>query len=113
MIEILKSYIVKNQNYLNYVRSLQPQNEKWTGTVDYAVARFNTALLRLINEPLKLYEYNDQLFECQKIIDSFVENIRRYHEWPAVSKWLPGIMIHYIGTRKIPHIKKLLNILND
>ena len=113
MIEILKSYIVKNQNQLNYVRSLQPQNEKWTGTVDYAVARFNTALLRLINEQLKLYEYEDQISECQKIIDSFVENIRRYHEWPFVCKWIPGVMIHYIGARRIPRIKKFLNKIND
>lgn len=113
MIEILKSYIVENQKNLKYVRSLQPQNKKWTGTVDYAVARFNTALLRLIQEPLKLYEYNDDLVECQKIIDSFVENIRRYHKWPFVFKWIPSVIIHYTGTRRIPRIKKFLNKIND
>lgn len=113
MIEILKSYIVQNQKNLNYVRNLQPQNDKWTGTVDYAVARLNTALLRLINDPLKLYEYNKDIEECQKIIDDFVKNIRRYHEWPYVAKWIPSVIIHLIGTRKIPRIKKFLNIIND
>ena len=113
MIEIFKSYVVKNQKHLNYVRNLHPQNDKWTGTVDYAVARLNTVLLRLINQPLKLYEYNDQISECQNIIDDFVVNIRRYHEWPSIFKCFPVLMIHFIGTRKIPRIKKLLNIVND
>mgnify|MGYP001599997235 CR=1 FL=1 len=113
MIEILKSYIVENQKNLNYVRDLQPQNDKWTGTVDYAVARLNTALLRLINDPLKLYEHNQEITECQKIIDDFVKHIRNYYKWPIPFKWLCGIMIHYIGTRKIPRIKKFLNIIND
>lgn len=113
MIEILKSHIVENQKKLNYVRSLIPQNDKWTGTVDYAVARLNTALLRLINDPLKLYEHEKKINECQDIISIFVKYIRFYYEWPVLLKWFPAIMIHYTGTIKIPRIKKFLNIIND
>ena len=113
MIEILKSYIVKNQKNLSYIRTLQPQNDKWTGTVDYAVARINTALLRLINDPLKLYKHEDEIMCCQAIIDDFVKNVRRYYDWPTPLKWIPNIIVHYIGTRKIPRIKKFLNIINE
>jgi len=109
VIEILKSYIVENQKNLNLVRDLKPQNDKWTGTVDYAVARLNTALLRLINDPLKLYEYNNEIVECQNIITEFVSHIKNYYSWPRMFKWIPGMMIHHVGTKKIPKVKQLLN----
>ena len=95
------------------MKSIQPQNGKWTGTVDYAVARFNTALLKLINEPLKMHQYKNEIDECHRIIGDFVKNIRRYNKWPIIAKWIPGIMIYYIGKRKIPRIKKFLNNIND
>lgn len=80
--------------------------------MDYAVARLNTALLRLINHPLKLDEHNQKISECQKIIDDFVGHIRNYYEWPAIFRWLPVIMIHHVGTKKIPMVKKFLNSID-
>jgi hypothetical protein len=112
VIEKLQQYIQHNQTQLQYVRSLSPQNDKWTGTVDYAVARFNSILLKLINTPLKLDEHYGDIEECQRVIDSFVKHIRRYYEWPAWFKWYPKICIHGIGTRQIPRIKNLLNSID-
>lgn len=113
MIEKLKNYIHHNQKQLEYMRSLSPQNDKWTGTVDYAVARFNTILLKLINTPLKLDEHYGDIIECQRVIDSFVENVRRYYKWPRLFKWYPKMCIYGIGTKQIPRIKNLLNNIND
>lgn len=112
MIEKLQQYIRHNQAQLQYVRSLSPQNDKWTGTVDYAVARFNSILLKLINTPLKLDEHHGEIEECQQTIDAFVKHIRRYHEWPRLLKWYPKICIHGIGTMQIPRIKYLLNSID-
>lgn len=111
MIGKIKTYIKQNQAHLQYVRSVEPQNDKWTGTVDYAVARFNTVLLKLINTPLDLDRHWLDIQECQSILNGFVEHIRRYHKWPTWMRWYNHLMIHYTGKFKIPRIKKLLNNL--
>jgi len=109
----LKKYVEENQKNLNYVRSIEPKNDKWIGTLDYAVARFNTLLLRLIQTPLNLDKNYYNIKRCQKIIDNFVKHIRRYQQWPRIIKWYPKICIHIIGVRQIPYIRNLLNNLDE
>ena len=113
MIEKLQRYIRHNQEQLEYVKKFYPQKPKWIGTVDYAVARLNTVLLRLIHTPLKLDEHSKDIDDCQYIIDDFVKNIRRYYNWWFIFKWYPSMRIFFIGIRRIPRIKKLLNSIDD
>jgi hypothetical protein len=108
VIEKLKTYIKNNQKQLVYVRSLSPQNEKWIGTIDYAVARLNTLLLKLINTPLRLDAHRHEIEDIQNIIESFIKWVIRYYVWPKYTKNICAFVIHILGTYKIPKVKKML-----
>ena len=95
------------------MRDTYPRNEKWMGTIDYAVARLNTLILRLINTPLRLDECFNDITRCQQIIDEFVKNVRRYYKWPIPFKWYFALRIHRIGKKQIPRIRSLLNSFNE
>lgn len=111
MIRQYQDFVKQNQQILKESRQFQPRNDKWVGTIDYAVARLNTAILRLINEPLELDSKHKDIKECQKAIHSFFSHMKNYYKWPIWMRWYNHIMIHYTGKVKIPRIKMLLNSL--
>jgi hypothetical protein len=49
--------------------------------------------------------------DCFKAIQDFYDNVQRYRFWPFFTKPFVKIVIHGIGTKRIPLIKKLLNRL--
>lgn len=111
MIAKYQDFVVQNQKMLNAVRSFQPSNDKWVGTLDYAVARLNTVILRLINTPLELDAKKNDLESCQASIMIFFKYVERYYQSPYYMKWYYHAIIHFIGKLKIPRVKKLLNSL--
>jgi hypothetical protein len=47
--------------------------------------------------------------DCFDIIQKFYTYVRRYESWPFFTKPFIKTVLHGIGTRQIPTIKKLLN----
>ena len=47
--------------------------------------------------------------ECFTAIQDFYKNVQRYRSWPSFTKPFIKMILHRIGTKKIPNIKKLLN----
>ena len=87
------------------------------GTLDMALSRFNTALLRCQQHPLIADQYYTQLKTCTRIINRFYRWMIRFNNWPTVISWFPVLVLDWIGRRHIPKIKKLhdsiLTTLND
>jgi len=113
VIDTLKDTIKTNQQVLDKVKSYRPMNDKWVGTLDHAIARFNSVLLRLIDHPLLLDSNRHKITRCQNAIATFYKHVRQFYEWPKWTRPFHRIMIHYTGKFKIPQIKKLLNTLDD
>ena len=109
-----KQYVLDNQKIISAIKDNLPGDDfldKLFGTLDMACARFNTILLKLIQEPLKADEYDKKLIECKKAIDKFYFYTNKYRFTNNIKKWYYKIMLHIIGTRQIPKIKKLLEVL--
>ena len=77
------------------------------GTLDVALSRFNTALLRCQQHPLIADQYYAQLKTCTRIINRFYRWTIRFKNWPTVISWLPVLVLDWIGRRHIPKFKKL------
>ena len=90
-----------------------PKLDMYYGTLDYATSRFNTILLRLSQDQILAQEYQVEVHECFEAIQSFYGNVKRYDIWPRPFKFIIGIVLHGIGTRRIPKIKRLLDKLNN
>jgi hypothetical protein len=109
-----RQYVLDNQKIIRAIKDSLPGDdflEKKEGTLDMACARFNTILLKLIQEPLKADEYDKKLIECKKAIDKFYFYTNKYRFTNNIKKWYYKIVLHIIGTRQIPKIKKLLEVL--
>ena len=78
------------------------------GTLDMALSRFNTALLRCQQYPLIADQYYTQLKDCSKIINRFYRWMLRFKHWPTGIGWFPVLMLDWIGKRQIPKIKLTL-----
>ena len=83
------------------------------GTLDYATARFNTVLLKISQDPLMLDEYMPEARECFDAIQSFYTNTQRLILWPWLFKPVMKVILHRIGTRRIPKIKQLLEKVDN
>jgi len=90
-----------------------PKLDMYYGTLDYATSRFNTILLRLSQDQVLAQECQVEVHECFEAIQSFYNNVKRYEAWPKFFKHIVGIVLHGIGTRKIPKIKQLLQRLDN
>ena len=107
-------YVRANKEVIAFVQNAVPGAiDKYVGTLDYATSRFNTILLRLSEEPLMLDEHMSEARDCFDAIQSFYKNTQRLISWPWLFKPLAKIMLHGIGTRQIPKIKRLLNKVNN
>lgn len=108
MDDILKKYVIANQDIIQVLNDRTPghdEEEKYFGTLDHATARFNTILIKLSQDQLKLIEHKEQVDECFNIIRKFYDYTIKYTDskW---FKWYYKTILHGIGTRKIPAIKQ-------
>jgi len=102
-------YVRANKEIIEFVQNAIPGAiNKYVGTLDYATARFNTILLRLSEEPLMLDEFMPEARVCFDAIQSFYKNTQRLITWPWMFKPIAKIVLHSIGTRQIPKIKRLM-----
>jgi hypothetical protein len=109
-----RSYVERNQKVIDFVRDVTPGHiDKYTGTLDYACARFNTILLKLSQHPLKADAHKNHVEECFDIIQSFHEYTKRLIN----AHWIFGpilkLILHYKGKVHIPKIKILLGKVNN
>ena len=87
--------------------------DKYVGTLDYATARFNTILLRLSEDPIMLDEFMPEARDCFDGIQSFYKNTQRLITWPWIFKPVAKVVLHMIGTRQIPKIKRLMDKVDN
>jgi len=109
-----RSYVERNQEVVDFVKDVTPGHiDKYTGTLDYACARFNTILLKLSQHPLKADAHSDDVEECFNIIQSFYMDTKRLIN----AHWIFGpvfkLILHYKGKVHIPKIKILLDKVNN
>ena len=112
----LKDFVLENQKVIDLVKdrvSGDSQVDMYYGTLDYATARFHTILLKLSQDVLKEQEYSADTNECFKAIQDFYKYVQKYRFWPKVTRPFLKIILHGIGTRRIPKIKKLLQKLDN
>ena len=111
-----KDYVLANQEIVQRITDRlpgDPQLDMYYGTLDYATSRFNTILLRLSQDQILAQEHQVEVHECFEAIQSFYRNVKRYDAWPRPLKFIIGIVLHGIGTRRIPKIKRLLQRLDN
>ena len=110
----VNDYVRANKKVIEFVQNAVPGAiDKYVGTLDYATARFNTILLRLSEDPVMLDEFMPEARDCFDAIQAFHTNTRRLVTWPWLLKPLVRVMLHGIGTRRIPKIKRLLDKVNN
>ena len=112
----LDEYVTQNKKVIELVKN-KSQNDpmlgKYYGTLDYATARFNTILIKLSQDAV-LEEINKQdTLDCFNAIQDFYKNVQRYRFWPKFTRPFIKMILHGIGTKRIPLIKKLLNRLEN
>ena len=107
-------YVRANKEIIEFVQNAVPGAiDKYVGTLDYATARFNTILLRLSEEPLMLDEFMPEARVCFDAIQSFYKNTQRLITWPWMFKPVAKVVLHMIGTRQIPKIKRLMDNVDN
>ena len=110
----LDHFVEANKEIVDFVKDATPGAiDKYVGTLDYATSRFNTILIKLSQEPLLLDEKYPEVQECFDAIQSFYYFTKKYVAWPYCGKPIARFMLHIIGTKRIPKIKKLLETLNN
>ena len=111
-----KDYVVANQEIVQRITDRMPGDPKldmYYGTLDYATARFNTILLKLSQDQVMAQEHQVEVHECFEAIQAFYRNVKRYDACPRPFKFILDIVLHCIGTRRIPKIKKLHQTLTN
>ena len=109
-----QGYVEKNQKIIDFVKDVTPGHiDKYTGTLDYACARFNSILLKLSQDVIQADKHKNDVEECFATIQSFYNNTKRYVSAPYIIKPLFSLILHVIGTTRIPKIKFLLEKINN
>lgn len=117
MIEMIdhKKFVLENQPIQQFIVDRLPgYHDLYFNTLDKALQRFNTILLKLSQEPLLAEELNADVIYCQKAIHDFYKYSRKLtdaNNW--FSKLYYRTCLHGIGIKRIPKIKKLLNALDN
>ena len=112
----LRDFVLQNGKIIQTVNDRLPGNDKidmYFGTLDYATARFNTIILKLSQDVLLEQQYRKDVVECFNAIQDFYKNVERYRWWPSICRPFLKLRIHWIGTRHITKIKKLLQKLDN
>ena len=109
-----RSYVERNQKVIDFVNDVTPGHiDKYTGTLDYACARFNTILIKLSQDPLKADQFRHDVDECFNIIQDFHNHTKRFTESNFIIRPVIKLILHYKGKVHIPKIKFLLEKINN
>ncbi len=110
LVKNLDAMVRQNQDIIEYLRHAHRIGDygMLVGSLDYAIARINTVILRLSQYPLLADQYFAELKSCHDSVRAFHRNMQRSESWPAFLQWYPRYRIHRIGIKKIPNIAKLL-----
>lgn len=101
-----------NKELLEFIKASYPGRLNiYIGTLDTAIARFNTILLKLSQDHLLKEEHFVEICYCDDAIKAFYKNTKRLRDWPAITRPIIKLILHGIGTRRIPHIKRLHDTL--
>lgn len=115
MFKNYSTLVEDNQKIVDYCKK-RPQasvdDQMLNASIDIAIARLNTVLLRLVQHPLEADGCHEEVTECQSAINNFYYYILKMDTWPTVTRWFWRWNLHRIGKNKIPKIKKLLQKLN-
>ena len=109
-----ENYVKQNQKIIQAIKDRVPgddQVDMYYGTLDVATARFHTILLKISQDRLAEERLSNDVDYCFKAIQDFYKNVQRFRFWPFFTKPFIKLVIHGIGTKRIPMIKKLLNRL--
>ena len=112
----LKDYVVANQELMQFIKDRTPGNSRedmFYGTLDFAAARFNTILLKLSQDEIKRFDHRWEVKECFDAIQKFYKYTKKYCAGNFIQKFFYGTILHGIGTKEIPKIKKLHQILDN
>ena len=112
----LKEYVINNQELMQTIKDRTPGDTKEDmlyGTLDYATARFHTILLKLSQDEIKKWDHRWDVKECYHAIQNFYNYTKKYCDGNVIQKIYYRFVLHRIGTKQIPKIKKLLNALDN
>ena len=112
----LKDFVLRNQEIIEFINDRVGGDEtidKYYGTLDYATARFHTILIKISQDKILEADNKSEVLDCYNAIQDFYKNVQRYRFWPRITRPFIKLVIHGIGTRRIPKIKKLLEKLNN
>ena len=109
-----ENFVIENQKIIQAIKDRVPGDDvgdMYYGTLDVATARFHTILLKLSQDRLAEQRLKNDVADCFKAIQDFYKNVQRFCFWPFFTKPFIKIVLHGIGVKRIPLIKKLLNRL--
>ena len=112
----LKDFVLENQKVIDLVKdrvSGDTNVDMYYGTLDYATARFHTILIKLSQDRVLEQVHSTDVKECFDTIQDFYKNVQRYRFWPRITRLFIKPILHRIGTKRIPAIKRLLNRLEN
>ncbi len=112
----LNNIVKSNEEILQLIEKDHPGRlNMYIGTLDTAMSRLNTTLIKLSQDKVLEQEHTAEVVDCQEAIQSFYKNTLRLRDWHWITRPLIKLILHGIGTRKIPKIKRLYNkvITND
>tara|TARA_B100000427_G_scaffold309306_1_gene298233 strand:- start:689 stop:1069 length:381 start_codon:yes stop_codon:yes gene_type:complete len=108
----LDHFVKENKKVIDLVKDKVPGRDDvdmYYGTLDYATARFNTVLIKLSQDKVLEQQHDKDIKECFNAIQDFYKNVQRYRFWPGITRPFIRMILHRIGTKRIPLIKKLLH----
>ena len=110
LVKSLDAMVRQNQDIIEYLRHAHRIGDysMLVGSLDYAIARINTVILRLSQYPLLADEYFAELKSCHCSVRLFHLNMVRTETWPRFLQWYPRFRLHIIGIKKFPRIAVLL-----
>jgi hypothetical protein len=110
LVKSLDAMVRQNQDIIEYLRHAHYIGDygMLVGSLDYAIARINTVILRLSQYPLLADEYFAELKSCHCSVRAFHKNMVRAESWPGFLQWYPRFRLHRIGIKKFPRIALLL-----
>mgnify|MGYP006243153705 FL=1 len=112
----LAYYVTQNQELIDDIKSRTPGQDDvdmYYGTLDYATARFHTILIQVSQDKILEQIHSKDVLECFDTIQDFYKNVQRYRFWPGFTRFITKRIIHRIGTKRIPAIKRLLSRLEN
>ena len=112
----LKDFVLENQKVISLVKDRVAGDtnvDMYYGTLDYATARFHTILIKLSQDRVLEQMHITDVKECFDTIQDFYKYVQRYRFWPRITRPFLKTILHGIGTKRVPAIKRLLNRLEN